>query len=76
MAVDPHSLEPPYLQIAASLRRVIESGELAPGARLPSLNRLAQEWQVSKGTVVRAVAVLADAGLVESRQGWGTFVKR
>lgn len=74
--MDPNSLEPPYLQIAAQLRADIESGVLAPGARLPSLNRLCQEWGVSKGTVVRAVAVLADAGLVESRQGWGTFVKR
>jgi len=65
---------PPYLRIAASLRQRIESGDLPPGAMLPSLNSVSQEWGVSKGTVVRAWSVLRDAGLIRTVQGWGTFV--
>ena len=74
MEGDQREAVPPYQRIAASLRNRIESGDLAPGAMLPSLNRVAQEEGVSKGTVVRAFAVLRDAGLIRTVQGWGTFV--
>jgi DNA-binding GntR family transcriptional regulator len=72
---EPRGPMPPYLKIAADLEDSIRSGRLAPGSPLPSLNRLAQEYGVARNTVVRAVNVLKDKGLVESRQGWGTFVK-
>jgi len=65
---------PPYLKIAADLEADIRSGRLAPGDPLPSLNRLAQEYEVARNTVVRALNVLKDKGLVASRQGWGNFV--
>ena len=65
---------PPYQQIAADLRRRIESGELAPGDMVPSITSLTQEYGVSKGTAVKALDVLRREGLTRTVAGWGTFV--
>ena len=65
---------PPYQQIAADLRARIESGELAPGDMLPSITRLSQEYDVAKGTAVKALNVLRREGLTRTVAGWGTFV--
>lgn len=65
---------PPWRQVADDLRRRIESGEFPPGSPLPSLSALEAEYQVSKTTARKAVGHLRDEGLVESVQGWGTFV--
>ena len=75
MVIDYDSADPPYLQLAAILRARIESGDLAPGARVPSLTALVQEYGVAKNTARRAVKVLADEGLIDVRQGWGSFVR-
>jgi len=74
--VDYDSDLPPYLQIAAGLRARIESGELQPGQRLPSISHLSQEYGVARVTAVKALKVLADEGLTVTRPGWGTFVRR
>jgi DNA-binding GntR family transcriptional regulator len=65
---------PPWEQLAGILRGRIESGELAPGDRVPSVISLAQEYELAAGTVRKALAQLQREGLVESRVGWGTFV--
>lgn len=59
-------------QTLASLRLLIE--ELPYGARLPSESQLAEELGVGRSTVREAVRVLAHLGLVEARQGSGTYV--
>jgi DNA-binding GntR family transcriptional regulator len=66
---------PPYLRIAGELRERIVSGDLAPGAMLPSIRRLAQEYDVALITAQKALRVLREEGLTYSVQGWGTFVK-
>jgi GntR family transcriptional regulator len=68
------SATPPWQQLAALLRARIESGELAPGARLPSIVALSQEHDLAPVTVRKAITQLQREGLVESRVGWGTFV--
>jgi len=65
---------PPWEQLAGILRGRIESGELQPGDRIPSVVSLAQEYDLAAGTVRKALARLQRDGLVESRIGWGTFV--
>ena len=65
---------PPWEQLAGLLRARIESGELAPGDRIPSVLSLAQEYDLAAGTVRKALAQLQREGLVESRVGWGSFV--
>ena len=61
--------------IAGELRTRIKSGEFAPGDALPSITRLAQEYEVAKTTAQKALQVLKDEGLARGVQGWGTMVQ-
>ena len=70
------SAVPPWRRVADDLRLRIESGEFPPGAPLPSLTSLAEQYQVGRTTARKAVDALRDDGLVESVRGWGTFVRR
>jgi GntR family transcriptional regulator len=65
---------PMYRQIAEDLRQRIESGEVAPGSRLPSEPELQEQYAASRNTVRDAVKWLINLGLVESRPGQGIFV--
>jgi GntR family transcriptional regulator len=76
VGVDHDAADPPYLQVTAILRARISSGELAPGARVPSISYLMQEFGIARNTARRALKELEAEGLVEIRQGWGTFVSR
>jgi DNA-binding GntR family transcriptional regulator len=64
-----------YLQIASHLRDQIVRGDLPPGAEIPSERQIAQDWKVSRPTATRALQTLRYQGLVESRQGAGTYVR-
>ncbi|MFB7476556.1 GntR family transcriptional regulator [Kitasatospora sp. NPDC056184] len=66
--------DPPFRRIAADLRRRIADGELAPGDRVPSNRRLAQDWGVALATATKALTVLRQEGLVEARPRIGTVV--
>lgn len=61
-------------QIAADLRRLILSGELKPGDKLPSTTQLMQRYGVKNLTVQRAVDILKRQQLVAGRSGVGVFV--
>lgn len=65
---------PVYRQIEAHFRQSILAGALPPGTRLPASRRLAADLGVSRITVESAYAELEAAGLVQPRQGSGTFV--
>ncbi len=67
---------PPSRQVAGLLRAQIDSGELAPGAALPSILRLSQEHGIATNTVRKALQILKDEGLIETVVGYGTFVRR
>ena len=67
--------EPSYRIIATDLRAKIESGELAPGALLPSEAELTSQYGVSRGTTRQAFLELQAAGLIDAVQGKGRFVK-
>ena len=73
---DNDSAVPPYRQFAAILRDRIASGDLAPGAALPSVKTLRQEYGVAETTARKAVGLLRDEGLVETVMGWGSFVAK
>ncbi|MFF7494715.1 TetR/AcrR family transcriptional regulator C-terminal domain-containing protein [Streptomyces rubiginosohelvolus] len=68
------AMEPPYLRIAGDIRRRIASGELAPGARVPSTRRITQDWGVAMATATKALAALQQDGLVRAVPGVGTVV--
>ncbi|TXS42197.1 GntR family transcriptional regulator [Streptomyces sp. uw30] len=63
-----------YEQIAEDLRTRIAGGEFGPGELLPSGRDLAEQWDVSRATVVKAYDVLRNDGLVIARQGAGFTV--
>ncbi|TIN53027.1 MAG: FadR family transcriptional regulator, partial [Mesorhizobium sp.] len=51
-----------------------ESGELNPGARLPTEQELSEKFGVSRNVVREAIAQLRADGMIEARQGIGAFV--
>ncbi len=64
-----------FRKIAADIAAQIHSGALPPGARLPTERALAERLGVNRSTVAVALADLEAAGLVERRQGSGTYVR-
>lgn len=66
---------PRYRQLAEDLRSKILAGEYAVGAKLPSESDLIDQWDLSRGMVRRALALLDAEGLTESRKGSGVFVR-
>jgi len=63
-----------YEQVAAEIRRAIAEGEAKPGERLPPAKDLAAVLDVNTNTVLRALRLLRDEGLLEFRRGRGISV--
>jgi GntR family transcriptional regulator len=61
-------------QVAAQIRRAIAEGEAGPGERLPLAKDLAAVLGVNKNTVLRALHMLREEGLLEFRRGRGITV--
>ena len=61
-------------QVAAEIRRAIADGEAEPGERLPPAMDFAAVLGVNRNTVLRALRVLRDEGLLEFRRGRGITV--
>ena len=63
---DPTSL---HEQVASAIRRAIQEGEAGPGDRIPQARDLAAVLGVNKNTVLRALRLLRDEGLLEMGRG-------
>ena len=63
-----------YQQIVALIRDRIASGELAPGARVPSTRQIVAEHGVAMATASKVLTTLSQEGLVHARPGFGTVV--
>ncbi len=61
-------------QVAAEIRRAIADGEAAPGERLPLAKDMAAVLGVNKNTVLRALRILRDEGLLDFQRGRGITV--
>ena len=72
--VDPALPTPIWSQIEEGVRHLVASGALRPGDPLPSVRDLAREQRINPNTVAKAYQRLAEAGILESRRGEGTFV--
>jgi GntR family transcriptional regulator len=73
--VDSTSPTPIYAQLDRSIRAAIATGELEPGARLPTVRQLAVDLAVNANTVARVYAQLERDAILETRRGVGTFVR-
>lgn len=71
-----HSSQPVYQQIHNHFSRLIKSGKLTPGQKLPSIRALSQRIRVNKLTIIQAYSYLEADGLIYARQGAGYFVNR
>lgn len=67
---------PLWRKIASDIEAQIKSRALSPGDKLPTEHRLVAHYVATRHTVRRALAHLADRGLVETTQGRGSFVRR
>ncbi|HEY3842027.1 MAG TPA: GntR family transcriptional regulator [Acidimicrobiales bacterium] len=61
-------------QVAAEIRRAIAEGEAGPGDRLPLAKDMAAVLGVNKNTVLRAMHILRNEGLLEFTRGRGITV--
>jgi GntR family transcriptional regulator len=69
VSVDRSEPVPLHDQVAAEIRRAIAEGEAGPGDRLPLVKDLAAVLGVNKNTVLRAMHILRDEGLLEFTRG-------
>lgn len=64
-----------YEEVSEILYEKIRTGKLKPGDRLDSVEQLAEQLQVSRSAIREALSALKAMGLIEIKQGSGTFVK-
>lgn len=74
LVIDPRSAVPPFEQLRVQLLGQISSGELAAGAKLPTVRRLAEDLGLAANTVARAYRELERDQLIETRGRHGSFV--
>ncbi|KKI52877.1 MAG: FadR family transcriptional regulator [Staphylococcus equorum] len=65
-----------YEQIADIILESIKSGEYQVGDKLPSIQKLGQQYGVSVASVREALNALRTIGIIEMKQGYGTFIKQ
>src|SRR5215475_5716700 len=64
-----------WRQVADGIERDIADGRFAAGERLPAEMEIAETYRVNRHTVRRALATLAERGLVRAERGSGTYVE-
>ncbi len=72
--VDRGGISSPHRQIAGAIREAIANGEASIGDRLPPAIDLAAELKVNVNTVLKALRLLRDEGILEFRRGRGVTV--
>jgi GntR family transcriptional regulator len=74
LMIDPESPVPLYHQIAEAVRTQILTGQLKPGNLLPPDERISEQLQISRQTVLRAMSELSREGLLLRKRAIGTIV--
>src|ERR1700726_1567935 len=67
---------PAYLQVVQQVEQALRMGVLQPGDQLPTVKEVVAEVAINPNTVLKAYRELESRGLVQGRQGVGTFVTR
>ncbi|QBD81185.1 GntR family transcriptional regulator [Ktedonosporobacter rubrisoli] len=66
----------PYMQLVQQVKRALRLGFLQPGDQLPTVREVVSQIAINPNTVFKAYRELEREGLVESRPGVGTFVRK
>jgi GntR family transcriptional repressor for pyruvate dehydrogenase complex len=74
--IDPIKREPVATQVARKLVEYLLSGAVEPGSRMPSERQLAEAFGVGRSAMREAIKALSLIGLVEVRQGDGTYLRK
>ncbi|WP_307130282.1 GntR family transcriptional regulator [Streptomyces aurantiacus] len=74
--IERHTGVAAYQQIAQQVRLALRLGHLAPGDKLPTAAQVVASTAINPNTVFKAYRELEREGLVDSRQGVGTFVRK
>ena len=72
--INPELNIPIYQQLVDAIRAVVKRGQLTAGQQLPTVQEVAADLSIARGTIKRAYDELEREGLVEKVQGRGTFV--
>lgn len=72
--IDMQSDKPLYMQLVEAIKQKISSNSWKIGMMTPSENELSKEFNISVGTVKKALGILVQEGVLFRRQGKGTFV--
>jgi GntR family transcriptional regulator len=72
--IDSRSPVPVFEQLRTQIQRLIASGQLCPGTKLPTIRRLASDLGLARGTVNKVYDRLAEDGLVSTSGRLGTTV--
>lgn len=67
--LNPHSATPIYQQLIEQVRRLVAGGQLTPGAELPSVRDMAQQYTVHPMTISKAYSLLEAEGVLERQRG-------
>lgn len=70
------NLIPVYYRLADDIKQQIESGVLKDGELIPTEAQLCEQYAISRMTVRQGIALLAEAGLIDTVKGKGSFVTR
>lgn len=73
-SIDPSAATPPFEQLRTQVRDAVAGGELAAGAKLPTVRALAEQLGLAVNTVARAYRELETDGIIETRGRAGSFV--
>lgn len=74
MEIDKNSLVPIYEQIVHYINKNIETGEWKKGTKISTEKELMEKFDVSRGTIKKAISTLVDQQILTQKQGKGTFV--
>lgn len=73
MSPEPHT--GPASRIADDLRTAITEGVLSPGEKISPVRELAEQYGVSRNTAAKAISILRNEGLIDTRYGSGAYVR-
>ena len=72
---DKNKIIPLYYQVSQILEEMIKKGGIKPGEKLPPEEILADQFEVSRPTINKAISLLVRKSLVSQERGRGTFVR-